>query len=600
MGDEPLKTANAGSLGTNDIGREVRVAGWVARRRDHGGVIFIDLRDASGIVQVVLNPEDPPAPEAVLHGLRLEYCVSVAGTVRARPETMVNPDLPTGGVEVVAADIVVLSPADPLPFQLDDRSDVEEAKRLQYRYLDLRRDRVAANLRARSLAIRSMRNVMDEQGFLEVETPTLIASTPEGARDMLVPSRLRRGNFYALPQSPQLFKQLLMIGGVERYYQIAKCYRDEDFRADRQVEFTQLDFEGAFWGQEDVLKTLEAIAVAVTRELRGVEPPIPFPRMSWQEAMDRFGTDKPDLRFGMEITDLSTVLAGTEFGVFAGVLQTGGTVRAINAGSLGLARSGLDGLVTRAQELGAGGLVWMVVEDDGSVRSPAAKFLSDEERAGVVASLGAGPGDTLLLVADEVSVARAVLGQLRLDLGRPSGHNELSYLFVVDFPVFERDDHGALLALHHPFTAPVDVDEMRSDPDAALSRAYDLVLNGTELGSGSVRIHDPDTQAAVFEILGIADDDAEARFGWFLEALRYGTPPHAGFAIGIDRMVSILQNEPNIREIIPFPKTQTGADPLTGSPSRVEDTQLAELGIEVRSDIRTAWAEADRSGPAEE
>jgi aspartyl-tRNA synthetase len=600
MGDEPLKTANAGSLGTNDIGREVRVAGWVARRRDHGGVIFIDLRDASGIVQVVLNPEDPPAPEAVLHGLRLEYCVSVAGTVRARPETMVNPDLPTGGVEVVAADIVVLSPADPLPFQLDDRSDVEEAKRLQYRYLDLRRDRVAANLRARSLAIRSMRNVMDEQGFLEVETPTLIASTPEGARDMLVPSRLRRGNFYALPQSPQLFKQLLMIGGVERYYQIAKCYRDEDFRADRQVEFTQLDFEGAFWGQEDVLKTLEAIAVAVTRELRGVEPPIPFPRMSWQEAMDRFGTDKPDLRFGMEITDLSTVLAGTEFGVFAGVLQTGGTVRAINAGSLGLARSGLDGLVTRAQELGAGGLVWMVVEDDGSVRSPAAKFLSDEERAGVVASLGADPGDTLLLVADEVSVARAVLGQLRLDLGRPSGHNELSYLFVVDFPVFERDDHGALLALHHPFTAPVDVDEMRSDPDAALSRAYDLVLNGTELGSGSVRIHDPDTQAAVFEILGIADDDAEARFGWFLEALRYGTPPHAGFAIGIDRMVSILQNEPNIREIIPFPKTQTGADPLTGSPSRVEDTQLAELGIEVRSDIRTAWAEADRAGPAEE
>jgi aspartyl-tRNA synthetase len=572
----------------------------VARRRDHGGVIFIDLRDASGIAQVVLNPEDAPAPEPVLHGLRLEYCVSVAGTVRARPETMVNPDLPTGGVEVVAADIVVLSPADPLPFQLDDRSDVEEAKRLQYRYLDLRRDRVAANLRARSLAIRSMRNVMDEQGFLEVETPTLIASTPEGARDMLVPSRLRRGSFYALPQSPQLFKQLLMIGGVERYYQIAKCYRDEDFRADRQVEFTQLDFEGAFWGQEDVLKTLEAIAVAVTKELRGVEPPIPFPRMSWQEAMDRFGTDKPDLRFGMEITDLSTVLEGTEFGVFAGVLQTGGTVRAINAGPLGLARSGLDGLVTRAQELGAGGLVWMVVEDDGSVRSPAAKFLSDEERAGVVASLGADPGDTLLLVADEVSVAGAVLGQLRLDLGRPSGHNELSYLFVVDFPVFERDDHGALLALHHPFTAPVDVEEMRSDPDAALSRAYDLVLNGTELGSGSVRIHDPDTQAAVFEILGIAGDDAEARFGWFLEALRYGTPPHAGFAIGIDRMVSILQNEPNIREIIPFPKTQTGADPLTGSPSRVEDTQLAELGIEVRPDIRAAWAEADQAGPAEE
>jgi aspartyl-tRNA synthetase len=596
MGDEPLKTANAGSLGTNDIGREVRVAGWVARRRDHGGVIFIDLRDASGIVQVVLNPEDPPAPEAVLHGLRLEYCVSVAGTVRARPETMVNPDLPTGGVEVVAADIVVLSPADPLPFQLDDRSDVEEAKRLQYRYLDLRRDRVAANLRARSLAIRSMRNVMDEQGFLEVETPTLIASTPEGARDMLVPSRLRRGNFYALPQSPQLFKQLLMIGGVERYYQIAKCYRDEDFRADRQVEFTQLDFEGSFWGQEDVLKTLEAISVAVTRRLRGTEPSAPFERMTWHEAMERYGTDKPDLRFGMEITDLSTVLAGTEFGVFAGVLGTGGVVRGINAGPLGLARSGLDGLVTRAQELGAGGLVWMVVEDEGSLRSPAAKFLSDPEKVDVVAAMAAEPGDTLLLVADELSVVRSVLGQLRLDLGRPTGHDELKYLFVVDFPVFERDEHGALVALHHPFTAPVDVEVMREDPDTALSRAYDLVLNGTELGSGSVRIHDPETQAAVFDILGIAEKDAEARFGWFLEALRYGTPPHAGFAIGIDRMVSILQNEPNIREIIPFPKTQTGADPLTGSPSRVEDAQLAELGIEVRPDIRAAREEAGRGG----
>jgi aspartyl-tRNA synthetase len=594
MGDEPLKTVDAGALGPDDIGREVRVAGWVARRRDHGGVIFIDLREASGIVQVVINPEDAPAPESVLHGLRLEYCISVGGTVRARPETMVNPDLPTGMIEVAVADVDVLSPAEPLPFQLDDRSEVDEAKRLQYRYLDLRRSRVAENLKARSRAIRAMRDVMEDRGFLEIETPTLIASTPEGARDMLVPSRLRRGSFYALPQSPQLFKQLLMIGGVERYYQIAKCYRDEDFRADRQVEFTQLDFEGSFWGQEDVLKTLEAISVAVTRRLRGTEPSAPFERMTWHEAMERYGTDKPDLRFGMEITDLSTVLAGTEFGVFAGVLGTGGVVRGINAGPLGLARSGLDGLVTRAQESGAGGLVWMVVEDDGSLRSPAARFLSDPEKAEVVAAMAAGPGDTLLLVADELSVVRSVLGQLRLDLGRPTGHDELKYVFVVDFPVFERDEQGALVALHHPFTAPVDVEVMREDPDTALSRAYDLVLNGTELGSGSVRIHDPETQAAVFDILGIAENDAEARFGWFLEALRYGTPPHAGFAIGIDRMVSILQNEPNIREIIPFPKTQTGADPLTGSPSRVEDTQLAELGIEVRPDIRAAWAEADR------
>jgi len=591
-----MKTMGAGELRSDDVGSHVILAGWVARRRDHGGVIFIDLRDASGIVQVVLNPEDSPASEEVLHGLRLEFCVQIQGTVRPRPEGTVNPDLPTGAVEVNAAALVVLSPSDPLPFPLDGRTGIDEAKRLEYRYLDLRRDRVAENLRARSLAIRAMRNVMDEEGFLEVETPTLIASTPEGARDMLVPSRLRQGHFYALPQSPQLFKQLLMIGGVERYYQVAKCYRDEDFRADRQVEFTQLDLEGSFWGQDDVLNTLERIVGRVVSDLRGETVPTPIARMTYAEAMERYGTDKPDIRFGMEITDLSDVFNATEFKAFAGVLASGGSVRGINAGALALARSGLDALVTTAIEAGAKGLVWMVVEDDGSLRSPVAKFLSEGERSAIKTSLGAEPGDTLLIVADRSKIVLNVLGHIRLEVGRPHDNDELAFLFVLDFPVFEVDDDGSLSPAHHPFTAPADLKELVDSPETAVSKAYDLVLNGTELGSGSVRIHDPAMQATVFDVMGISREIAESRFGWFLEALRYGTPPHAGFAIGIDRMVSILRGEPNIREIIPFPKTQSGADPLTGSPGRVDDAQLGELGVLVAPDVVASWEKAEE-GP---
>jgi aspartyl-tRNA synthetase len=588
-----MKTIGAGELSTDNIGEEVMLAGWVGRRRDHGGVIFVDLRDSTGIVQVVLNPEDSPAPQDVLHGLRLEYCVQVIGTVRARPEGTTNEDLPTGAVEVVTSTLSVLSPSKVLPFQLDDRIDVDEALRLQYRYLDMRRSRMAENLRARSQAIRAMRNVMDEEGFLEVETPTLIASTPEGARDMLVPSRLRRGNFYALPQSPQLFKQLLMIGGVERYYQVAKCYRDEDFRADRQIEFTQLDFEGSFWGQEDVLEILDKVARRVVLDLRGTPVEGDFARLTYAEAMARYGSDKPDLRFGMELVDLSDVFSSTEFKAFAGVLADGGAVQAINAGQLGLARSGLDAQVARAQELGAKGLVWMVVGEEGAVRSPVAKFLSESEIHEIVSTCAAQEGDTLFIVADQLSIVRGVLGQLRLDLGKPQNNDELAFAFIVDFPVFEVDDEGNLSPAHHPFTAPADIDEMINTPETAMSKSYDLVLNGTELGSGSVRIHDPEVQAKVFEVMNISAEDAENRFGWFLEALRYGTPPHAGFAIGIDRFVSILRNEPNIREIIPFPKTQTGADPLTGSPSRVEDDQLAELGIEIRTSVLEAWAERE-------
>ncbi len=589
MAIEPLRDTKAGLLRAPDIGRTVRVAGWIARRRDHGGVIFIDVRDASGIVQVVLNPETAPASDDVLHGLRSEYCVAVEGTVESRPAGTANPDLPTGEVDLVASSLTVLSAADPLPFQITDRVDVDEAKRLEYRYLDLRRDKMANNLRARSRTVQAMRRVLDADDFLEVETPTLIASTPEGARDMLVPSRMRQGHFYALPQSPQLFKQMLMVAGVERYYQIARCYRDEDLRADRQLEFTQLDLEGSFWGQEDVLATLESVVCEVVKDVRGLELSRPFARLTYAESMDRYGTDKPDTRFAMEIADLSTVFDGTGFKAFAGVLASGGTIRGINAGALGLARSGLDAQVDRAVELGARGLVWMVVQEDGSLRSPVAKFLSDDEIGDIKRTLEAAVDDVLFIVADSPKVVGKVLGSLRLDHGQPEGHEDLNFLFVVDFPVFEETDDGGFVAAHHPFTSPHSVAEMRDDPSNALSNAYDMVLNGVELGSGSVRIHDPVVQQQVFEVLGISEEEADQRFGWFIRALRFGTPPHAGFAIGVDRLVSILQNEPNIREVIPFPKTQTGADPLTGSPAIVDDTQLEELGLLIAPAVRASW-----------
>jgi aspartyl-tRNA synthetase len=597
MGNEAYRTIHAAEVRPDQADRVVRVAGWAERIRDQGGVIFVDLRDATGVVQVVFRPTEAGDAMGVAQDLKRESCVQVEGVVRRRPEGMTNPELASGEMEIEASSAGVLSRADTLPFQLDGRVEVAEERRLRHRYLDLRTPRMASNLRARSAVIRAMRRVLDERGFLDVETPTLIASTPEGARDFLVPSRLRPGNFYALPQSPQLFKQLLMIGGVERYYQIARCYRDEDFRSDRQVEFSQLDLEGAFWGQDDVLETLEAVVTEVVRDLRGVELDHPIPRMTYADAMRRYGTDKPDLRFDMEIVDVSHLFGESEFKAFAGVVADGGVVRAINAGEQGLARAGLDSLVARAQDLGAKGLVWMVVEQDGTLRSPVAKFLSDDEREGIRAATDAAPGDVLLLVGDRERVVAPVLGQLRLDLGQPDDHNELAFLFVVDFPVFEVTPEGQLVPAHHPFTAPVSVDEMRTNPETAISKAYDMVLNGSELGSGSVRIHDSDVQAQVFEVLGISAEQAQRRFGWFMDALRYGTPPHAGFAIGIDRLVAILQNESNIREVIPFPKTQTGADPLTGSPGRVEEAQLQDLGITIRPEVEAAWSTEDEASP---
>lgn len=572
----------AGTIDTGSIGKTVKVAGWVARRRDHGGVAFVDVRDASGIVQVVADP----ATIDVVDDLRMEYCISVVGEVRERPEGTANPEMATGDVEIGATGIDVLSPAETLPFMLDDRSEVDERVRLEYRYLDLRRERMAQNLRARSAATAAVRRTLDDLGFLEVETPTLVASTPEGARDMLVPSRLREGHFYALPQSPQLFKQLLMVSGVERYFQIARCYRDEDLRSDRQLEFTQLDLEGSFWGQEEVLESIEATLIAATVAVRGEEPPNPFPRMTWQEAMDRFGTDKPDIRFGMEIVDLADVVASSEFKVFSTALSQGGVVRGINAGGFDLPRSKADALTEMAMATGAKGLVWMQIEPDGSLRSPVAKFLSDEERAAIIERLAGAPGDVLLIVADRWKTAVTVLGALRVELGRPDRHDELAFLWITDFPMFEEEQDGSITFSHHPFTSPQDVDVMANEPEKALSKAYDAVLNGVELGSGSVRIHDPVVQQQVFDILGIDSETAERMFGWFLRALRFGPPPHAGFAFGIDRLVMILQNERSIREVIPFPKTQTGVDPLTGSPSLVADSQLAELGITLRPETR--------------
>lgn len=582
--DQPLRDALGGALTPDDIGRTVTLSGWVNRRRDMGGIVFFDLRDAAGLIQIVADPTALPAA----HDLKMEFCVRVIGEVRARPEGTNNEDLTTGSIEVGASSLEVLSPAATLPFMITDRDDVDEQIRLKYRYLDLRRPTMRANLVARSSAIHAMRQHLADQGFLEVETPTLVASTPEGARDMLVPSRLRKGSFYALPQSPQLFKQLLMIGGIDRYYQIARCYRDEDFRSDRQVEFTQLDVEGAFWGQEDVLAAIEGAVRAATQAVRGPTAATePFPRMTWADALLRFGTDKPDVRFAMEITDLGDVFASTDFTGFAAVLDSGGVVRGINAGPLGLSRSGLDAQVERAKDLGATGLVWMVAEPDGSLRSPVAKFFSEAELDGLRGALGAGEGDTLLLMADTHEKVSAVLGQLRLDHGQPAHHDELAFVWVVDFPVFEITDSGELVPAHHPFTSPVSVEEMETNPEDAVSRAYDLVLNGSELGSGSVRIHDPDTQRRVFDVLGISPEHAERRFGWFLEALRYGTPPHAGFAVGIDRLLAILVGADSIREVIPFPKTQTGYDPLTGSPTPVEAHQLFDLGIDLRPEVRS-------------
>lgn len=578
-----MRTRHAGSLRAADIGQRVTLCGWVAHRRDHGGVIFVDLRDVEGLAQVVIDP----AREACAggHDLRGEYVVRVEGVVRARPEGTVNASMPTGEVEIDVDHLDVLSASEPLPFPVDERVDVDEALRLRYRYLDLRRSRMQRNLRLRARVASAVRRAMEEQGFVDVETPTLTRSTPEGARDFLVPSRLQPGSFYALPQSPQLFKQLLMVGGVDRYFQIAHCWRDEDLRADRAPEFTQLDAEMSFADADDVMTVIEEAVNAAVEEVTGTRLGS-VERISWEESMARFGTDKPDRRFGMELVDCSALFSEAEFRAFAGkhVLA----MRVEGAGDT--SRSRLDEWTDRAKQLGAGGLVWMRVKD-GELESPVAKFLSDAEQAGLCSAAAAEPGDLLLVVADaDRRRAQSVLGALRLDLGRPERTDEpLDLCWVVEFPLFEGiDDAGRARSAHHPFTAPHpdDVGLLDTDPLAVRSLAYDLVCNGFELGSGSVRIHDRELQQRCFAALGIDAAEAEERFGFLLDAFRYGVPPHAGFAFGIDRLAMILAGEHSLRDVIAFPKTQTGSDPLTGAPAPVDESQLSDAGVAVLREYR--------------
>jgi aspartyl-tRNA synthetase len=584
----PYRDAWCGELTAERAQQPARVAGWVHRRRDHGGLIFIDLRDRSGIVQLVFHPERAEA-HALAHKLRSEDVVSAAGTVVRREEGNVNPNIATGEIELAVDALEILADAETPPFPIDEDGHVDEQLRLRHRPLDLRRAGMQETLALRHRVISTMRRVLEERDFLEVETPILTRSTPEGARDYLVPARIDPGSFYALPQSPQLFKQLLMVGGVERYYQIARCFRDEDTRADRQPEFTQLDLELSFVEEDDVIETMEAVMAAVFEAAGFDVPAPPWPRMGYDEAMARFGSDRPDTRFGLEIADLGEALRSTEFKVFAGALGSGGVVRGINAGPREVPRSDLDALTELAKQHGAKGLVWAFVQEDGSWRSPIAKFLSEEELRAVTERLGGTPGDLLLISADSPKVVCAVLGALRLELAErfslvPDGAH--SILWTVDFPMFEwNEDEACWDALHHPFTAPTgDL----GDPGTLRSRAYDLVLDGSEIGGGSIRVNTPDVQRRVLEILGIDEDEAQARFGFLLDALKYGAPPHGGIAMGIDRIVAILAGRDSIRDAIAFPKAASGADPLTGAPAPVEQAQLRELGL--RADARPAPA----------
>jgi len=570
----PMRSDHCGTLRSVDIGRTVALCGWVARRREHGEhLAFVDLRDHTGLVQCVVDG----AAE-----LRSEYVVRVVGVVRARPAGTDNPNLATGEVEVGDCTVEVLNVSEPPPFQLDERVDVDEMVRLAHRYVDLRTDRMQRNLRVRARVNAALRDAMDAQGFVEIETPMLIASTPEGARDFVVPSRLSPGHFYALPQSPQLFKQLCMVGGIDRYYQIARCLRDEDLRADRQFEFMQLDAEASFVSQEEVLAFIATAVSAAVEAVTG-EPVSDIGRLTWLEAQERFGSDKPDTRFGMELQELTEVFASTGFNAFRAPCVKGIRV----PGGAEFTRSRLDDLTDKAKRWGAKGLVWMRVRDGGELDSPVAKFLGADELAALVDITGAEAGDLLLLVADERPSVRHVLGLLRLELGRPPvTEGGLQFLWVVDFPLFEAiGDDGRPVPAHHPFTMPHPDDAARlatgdaTDLLAVRSQAYDLVLNGWELGSGSVRIHQRDVQQTMFSLLGISAADAQERFGFLLDAFRFGAPPHAGFAFGIDRLVALLAGEENIREVIAFPKTQSGTDPLTHAPTPIDAGQLEELGL---------------------
>ena len=577
----PYRDAWCGELTAARAGERVTLSGWVHRRRDHGGLIFIDLRDRSGLVQVVFRPESAPEAHALAQRLRPEHVVSLSGVIVRREAGNVNPKLATGEIEVDVDRLELLAEAETPPFPVDEDTPVDELLRLRYRYIDLRRQGMQHAMVLRHTVARAMRDYLNAHDFLDLETPILTRSTPEGARDFLVPSRLSPGAFYALPQSPQLFKQLLMVSGYERYYQIARCFRDEDLRADRQPEFTQLDLEMSFVEEDDVIETIEGMLARVFEETGFPAPAPPWPRMGYDEAMARYGSDKPDLRFGLEIADLGGAVAGSGFKVFSGALESGGVVRGINAGAREVARSGLDELTEVVKRFGAGGLVWAFVLEDGTWRSPIAKFLSDDERHAIEQALSASAGDLLLIVADKPSVAAQALGELRLELGRRFGlvgpDTPHQLLWVVDFPMFEYNEgEGRWDALHHPFTAPVGSFD---DLGSLRSRGYDIVLDGTEIGGGSIRINRPEIQQQVFTALGMSEEEADARFGFLLEALRYGAPPHGGLALGLDRIAAIIAGRDSIRDVIAFPKTASGSDPLTGAPAPVDARQLRELGI---------------------
>jgi aspartyl-tRNA synthetase len=589
-----LKEKGCAEIKETDIGKEITLAGWVYRRRDHGGLIFIDLRDRSGIVQVVFSPEVSQRAHELAHELRSEFVITVRGEIRKRPAGTENPNIPTGYLELAASEVRVLSKSEPLPFQIDEAMEAAESLRLKYRFLDLRRPELQQNIILRHRVSKTIRDYLDREGFLEIETPMLTKSTPEGARDFLVPSRLNPGNFYALPQSPQLFKQILMISGFERYFQIVRCFRDEDLRADRQPEFTQVDLEASFVEMEDILSLTEGLLKEIFRRTLDIELNVPFPRISFKEAMERYGSDKPDTRFGLELVDMADLAQKGQFKVFLDALEKGGRVKAINGkGMARLSRSEIDMLTEEVKALGAKGLAWIKIKD--GFESPIVKFFPEDILRQMAQRLKADVGDMMLFVADKEEVVHSVLGRLRLELGKRLAliKDGFNLIWVVDFPLFEwSSDERRFQAMHHPFTSPVDEDQdllfsVKEDdfrnPHSVLSKirskAYDIVINGYEVGGGSIRIHRPDIQEQVFRILGIPQEEARQKFGFLLDALKFGAPPHGGIALGLDRLVMIMAGVNTIRDVIAFPKTQKGVCLLSGAPSPVEPKQLKELHI---------------------